>query len=231
MHLLIIEDENRIARRLTRMAQDFFAQQLGQITHRDSLDTGKAYLQEHAVDLLLLDLNLNGEDGFEVLPSLTAAPCHVIICSAYHDQAIRAFEYGVLDFVPKPFSRERLNRAFSRIVERGPENNPKVKYLSVQKKGLLHLIEVNDISYVQGAGTYAQLVLQNGQTELHNKSLDRLGQLLPASFFRIHKSYLVDLTRIKSIRVAGGGKYTAILQDDTELPIGRSKYAALKAKL
>jgi two-component system response regulator LytT len=222
--LLIIEDENRIAKRLSRMSTDFFGDQLTVLEHRDSVETGRHYLAENQVDLLLLDLNLNGEDGFTILQEMTAEACHVVIVSAYHDRALQAFEYGVLDFVPKPFNAARLFKAFSRLSQRGTDSANGLKYLSVQKKGILRLIPVDQLRYVQGAGVYTQLVLSDGTEELHNKSLDRLSVLLPDTFFRIHKSYLVNLTEIRDIRVEAGGKYTAVLKDGTELPVGRTRY-------
>ncbi|OAV45155.1 LytTR family DNA-binding domain-containing protein [Lewinella sp. 4G2] len=228
MHLLIIEDENRIARRVQRMATDYFGDQLTALAHRDSVKTGRAYLDEHQVDLLLLDLNLNGEDGFTVLQEMTSLSCHVVIVSAYHDRALEAFEYGVLDFVPKPFNAARLFRAFSRTSDRTAQPDAPLKYLSVRKKGAINLLPVAEISHVQGAGVYAEIVLLNGTTFLHGKSLDKLATLLPTSFHRVHKSYLVDLQQIRQIRIEGGGKYTAVLQSGTELPVGRTKYKGLR---
>lgn len=231
MRVLIIEDENRIAKRLLRMVKDYFGDQLTEVIHRDEVNEGINYLNQHPVDLLLLDLNLNGEDGFQVLQQVTAADFHVIIVSAYQDRAIQAFEYGVLDFVPKPFSSNRLFSAFDRLSQRGPSGETTLKYLSIQKRGAWQLFPIQEVLYAKGAGIYTELFFRSGQKELHSKNLDKLSQLLPKGFFRIHKSYLVDITNIQSIRVEAGGKYTAVLKDGQELPIGRTKYTALKSKL
>lgn len=228
MHVLIIEDEGRIARRLERMTHDFFADQLKVCTLRDELEEGLAYLKENEIDLLLLDLNLNGKDSFELLKKLTAYSFHVIIVSAYHDKALEAFEYGVLDFVPKPFNAKRLFQAFNRLGKISTSVDSPLKYLAVHKKGVLRIISVSEIAYIQGAGVYTEIVLNSGEQLLHTKSLDQLSQLLPDHFFRIHKSYLIDLQQLQSIRVEGGGKYTAILQNGQELPVGRTKYKLLK---
>ncbi len=106
-----------------------------------------------------------------------------------------------------------------------------LKYLSVQKKGMLRLIPVDDLVYIQGAGIYTELFLSTGEKALHNKSLDKLANLLPNHFFRVHKSYLVDLREIERIQVAGGGKYLAILRNGQEIPIGRTKYKELKERI
>ncbi len=70
------------------------------------------------IDVLFLDLNLNGKDGFDLLKTSVSGAFHVIIISAHTEQALKAFEYGVLDFVGKPFNKERLARALDRVFER-----------------------------------------------------------------------------------------------------------------
>ena len=152
MKILLIEDENRIAKRTLRMTKTFFGDQLEHIAHCDNLEDGLTYLQTHKIDLLLLDLNLNGADGFQILEQMNARAFHTIIISAYQDQAITAFEYGVLDFVSKPFTQERLAKAFQRLSISAPTMH-NIKYLAVQKRGNLQLLDVEDLIYIKGAGT------------------------------------------------------------------------------
>lgn len=230
MKILIIEDEARIARRILRMTQSYFGKNIELLSHRDSLEEGQQFLRENPIDLLLLDLNLNGEDGFEVLKEMVSAPFHTIIISAYKQKAITAFEYGVLDFVPKPFNEKRLIQAFERITNKTTDQSKGVRFLTVQKKGVLRLIEVNDIRYIKGAGIYTELQLKDGQQFIHNKSLEKLSQLLPNHFQRIHKSYIVEMNTAKEIIVQSGSKYSLVLENGEVLPIGRTRYAALKAE-
>lgn len=230
MKVLIIEDEARIAKRLERMTRDFFEQH-SEVTLCDSLQKGLAYIENHPIDVLLLDLNLNGENGFELLRSLTSRSFDTIIVSAYADKAITAFEYGVLDFVPKPFNEERLVQAFKRLTTNVHLPDQDLKYLAVKKAGQVKLIDIKDLHFIKGAGIYSELHLLNGAQELHNKSLDTLIQLLPPSFERIHKSYLVSLTLTEKIIIEPGSKYHLLLKTGVSLPIGRSKYKALKAKV
>ena len=72
------------------------------------------FIENNSLDLVLLDLNLNGDNGFDLLTTAVSESFHTIVISAYKDQAITAFEYGILDFVPKPFNRDRLEQAFDR---------------------------------------------------------------------------------------------------------------------
>ena len=229
MKILIIEDEPIIARRIKRMVSACLEQQLTQINICNSVESGLQFLGTQEIDLLFLDLNLSGEDGFTVLESMVAAPFHTIIISAYQEKAITAFEYGVLDFIPKPFNQERIAKALSRLKE-ARNTDESTRFLAIQKKRKFELIEIQEIQYIKGAGIYSELFLNNGKREIHNKNLDKLGQLLPSGFDRIHKSYIVNSTLIEEILVQAGGKYTLVLQNEINLPISRTRYKALKDK-
>lgn len=229
MNILIVEDESRIARRVERLTRDILGNALQSLNHTNTLREALTFIENHSLDLVLLDLNLNGEDGFDLLTTAVSRSFHTIVISAYKDQAITAFEYGVLDFVPKPFNRDRLEQAFNRMVTKEkPES--KVKYLAVKSRHRIQLIPIEDLVYIKGAGAYAELYLIDGTKELHDKSLEKLEQLLYPVFGRIHKSYLVKMTEIKEIMVQSGSKYMAKLKNGELLPIGRTKYKELKEK-
>ena len=231
MNILLVEDEARIARRLERMAREFFGPRLASLSICDSLPTALRALGTAVPDLLLLDLNLNGQDGFDLLKSVAAGAFHTIIVSAYTEKAITAFAYGVLDFVPKPFTEERLAHAFARLTTPTAKPENALQFLTVKKQGSLVLIDINDLRYIKGAGIYSELHLQNGRKELHDKSLEKLAQLLPVSFERIHKSYIACLTQAERIIVQEGSSYQLLLQNGELLPIGRSRYKELRSKM
>lgn len=230
MKILIVEDEARIAKRVERMTRDFFGSTIESLVVCESVSSGLRHLNDETPDLLLLDLNLNGEDGFDLVKSMVAGAFHCIIISAYTDRAITAFAYGVLDFVPKPFDQERLEIAFKRL-QPGVKREGNLEYLAVRKSGSIALINIKEIRYIKGAGIYTELHLLNGKKELHDKSLERLEQLLPSSFERIHKSYIVPIDQAEKIIVQTGGKYSLELKNEELLPIGRSKYKELRQKI
>lgn len=230
MKILIIEDEARIAKRVERMTRDFFDKDV-QILLSDSLESGLIAIENNPIDLLLLDLNLNGEDGFEILQTFVAGPFQTIIISAYTDKAITAFNYGVLDFVPKPFDQNRLEQAFMRFTAQGKQSGGDVRFLAVRKAKTFRLVPINEILYIKGAGIYTELHLANNKIELHDKSLEALEKLLPETFERIHKSYILCWEQANKIVVEAGGKYSMQLKNGDLLPIGRSKYKEIKNKL
>ncbi len=231
MKVLIIEDEARIAKRLTRMTKAYFEQQLT-LTVCDTLNKGLAFIEQNPIDVLLLDLNLNGENGFEVLEAMVARPFHTIIVSAYTDKAITAFSYGALDFVPKPFDEARLFQAFGRLNTRSIKMDSPLKYLAVRKAGTIKMIDATSVNYIKGAGIYSELHLHDGSRELHDKSLDALEQLLPQDeFIRIHRSYIVSLKQAEKLVIEAGGKYAVLLKNTALLPVGRSRYKDLRSKM
>lgn len=230
MNILIIEDEPAIARRTLRLTQSILGDQIQGIHICNSVESGLAYLEEQQIDLLLLDLNLHGADGFSILQQMVAAPFHTIIISAYKEKAITAFEYGVLDFVPKPFNQDRLAKAFERFQKSNEESNTTTKFLAIQKKGRYQMMAIDDLLYVKGAGIYAELIFKDGNKEIHNKTLDKLSHLLPSNFDRIHKSYIINNQEIEELLVEPGSKYTLVLNGDIQIPISRSKYKPLREK-
>lgn len=230
MKILIIEDEARIAKRIERMTKGFFNKDV-QIFLSDSVENGLNTIDQNEIDLLLLDLNLNGEDGFDVLQTVVSKSFQTIIISAYTDKAITAFNYGVLDFVPKPFDENRLAQAFIRYTAPERKAGSDIQFLAVKKAKTIKLITIKDIKYIKGAGIYTELHLHDGRIELHDKSLESLEKLLPITFERIHKSYILCWNEAEKLVVEAGGRYQMLLKNGEILPVGRSKYKEIKDKL
>lgn len=230
MNILIVEDETRIAKRIERMTRDIYGNALQSLTQISTLHEALTFIENNTIDLILLDLNLNGDNGFDLLTTAVSGSFHTIIISAYKDQAITAFEYGVLDFVPKPFNRKRLEQAFNRAIVKEQTENDKIKVLAIRKRGRIQLVPIENILYIKGAGVYTELILTDGTKELHDKSLEKLEQLLSHTFERIHKSYLVKVSEVKGITVKSGSKYMAELRNGVLIPIGRTKYKDIKSK-
>lgn len=230
MKILIIEDEARIAKRIERMTRDFFDKET-EILLCDSVENGLSIIDQNSIDLLLLDLNLNGEDGFDVLQNVVARSFQTIIISAYTDKAITAFGYGVLDFVGKPFDENRLTQAFTRFTSPEKQPNGDLQFLAVKKGKTIRLVPIKDIRYIKGAGIYTELHLSDNRIELHDKSLESLEKLLPSTFERIHKSFIVCWHEADKLIVEPGGKYSMLLKNGELLPVGRSKYKEIRHKM
>jgi DNA-binding LytR/AlgR family response regulator len=231
MRLLIVEDEPMIARRIERLTRAVFADEPLHIDTADRLADARDTLAEADLDVLLLDLNLQGEDGFDLLKTSVAGSFHTIVISAYTDRAIEAYELGVLDFIGKPFGRERLAEAFRRLRTPAERDAPPARYLAVRTGGAVKLVGLDRVRYLQAAGSYSELVLDDGATELHDKSLTRLVALLPDDFVRIHRSYVARLSTVERLQAREGSRYHVRLDDGTTLPVGRTRVDQLRERL
>lgn len=230
MNILIVEDEAIIAGRLARLLREIPAESEHNIHIRPTLTEARAFIIRQPPDLLFLDLNLKGKDGFELLQDVVACAFQTIVVSAYGERALEAFEYGVLDFIAKPFNRDRLELALARFHARRAEQPTALRYLAVKQGNAMRCVPLDQVAFIRGAGPYAELVLRDGHTLLHAKTLERLEQLLPDHWQRIHKSYLADLRQARRWLSHEGSKYELELHDGTLLPVGRTRYKALKAK-
>jgi two-component system response regulator LytT len=231
MKVLIVEDEAVVARRIEKFCRSILGAQLERIWIAETFDAARARLDETPVDVVLLDLNLGGTDGMALLETSVAGSFHTVVVSANTEHALRAFDHGVIDFVAKPFTAERLAQALQRVSDPGGRSPHAARSLAVRKRGRIQLVPVDEVLFVQGAGDYSELALAGGGRELHDKSLDRLQAVLPATFERIHKSFLVRLTDIVCIHALEGSQWRAELKNGTQLPVGRTYYRELRAKL
>lgn len=229
MKVLIVEDERLAARHLARMLQQCVGEELGELTCVETLQEAKLFLQHNTIDVLFLDLNLNGSDGSELLSFTVGSSFDTIVVSANTDRALTAFEYGVLDFVPKPLTPERLHKAVARVKNHalGAAQEVAVAQLAVRHYGSLVLVAVDDVVFFKGAGDYVEIYLKNNTTELHSSSLEALEKILPPHFERVHKSYLVDMRTVRQIRVHGGGRYELELSSGQCIPLSRSRYKSM----
>jgi two-component system response regulator LytT len=231
MRILIVEDEPLIARRLLQHCRDILGDRLEIAAAAGSFDAASARLRETPFDVVLLDLNLQNRDGLDLLATVAAQSFHTIVVSADKTRALEAFEYGVIDYVPKPFTAERLAQALRRVGEPGGRAVQPARRLAVRKSGRIEVIAVDDVIYVEGADKYSELVLADGRRELHDKTLSGLEAVLPPSFVRIHKSYLVRLDLITRLHASAGSHYEAELRNGVRLPVSRTKYQEIKAQL
>jgi DNA-binding LytR/AlgR family response regulator len=229
--VLIVEDEPLLAQRLERFCREILGEKLESVRVTSLFSEASARLDESPINLLLLDLNLHGRDGMELLARSVAGSFHTIIVSASTEQALRAFEFGVIDFVPKPFSKERLAQAIARVTEREGRAAGAAKFLAVKKYGKVELVPIDRVLYVEGAGAYAELVLDDGKRELHDKTLEKLHALLPPGFERMHKSFIVRWSAVKALHAQEGSHYEAELKNGLRLPVGRTRYKELREKL
>ncbi|MBO6797669.1 LytTR family DNA-binding domain-containing protein [Maricaulis sp.] len=229
IRLLSIEDEPLIAQRLKRFAASILGEQLVSFSLCESIGEGLEFLEARPVDLLLLDPNLQGEDGFKVLERVTSYAAQTVIVSAHSERAATAFDYGVIDFVSKPFDEPRLALAFERFQTRRPKQATAAKYLSFRTGRRVEVVPLEDVALLRGADKYSEVLLASGDIKLHDKALGKLEPHLPETFLRIHKSYIVRLDQVDRYESFPGNKMELVLHNGERAPVSRSKMADVRA--
>lgn len=228
MRILIVEDERPMAEDIQFLVKEILKKEITSIHIETTLDNALAYLAEKTIDVLLLDLNLNAKDGFQILKQVVSNSFHTIVISANVSRAIEAFEYGVLDFIPKPYNSERLLSAFQRLKSDHAADGHAIKYLSVKKGFEIQVIPIDDIRFFKSANIYVELHLKDKSVVIYDKPIKQLAPLLPSNYYRIHKSFIVNVETIEKIQSPGGGQHRAILKSGDSLPVSRQKINDIK---
>jgi DNA-binding LytR/AlgR family response regulator len=215
VRILIVEDEPLVAQRLERLVREVLGDELAGLHAATTIDAAIARLDKADDMVLLLDLNLGREDGFDLLRRAVAEPWSTIVVSGSTERALEAFELGVVDFVAKPFTTERLKIAFQRVRER--RGNESTRYLAVAYAGHVELVPLTDVVAIHGDDDYASVELANGQHRLHKRTLTELENLLPREFLRVHRSHIANLKHVRGLE----GRVLK-LANGTEVPVGRA---------
>jgi two-component system, LytTR family, response regulator LytT len=226
MRLLIVEDEPPIADYIEKKSLAILGDTVAALRVEYTLEKATEFLAHNRINLCLLDLNLSGDDGFELLKRMSAGPFQTVIISAYSERAIEAFEYGVLDFIEKPFSEARLRQAFDRYFGTGTTPG-RTRYLVARRQNRNHVVHVEEITHFTAVRYLVEAHLDSGAMELLEKPLNLLERMLPVNFVRIHRSHIVNLDHLASYRHVGGSVYEVELADGTLLPLSRSRYREL----
>lgn len=222
MKVLIVEDITLVAERIADLAKKYLNDCKITISH--TLEDAQYCITEKVYDLMFLDLNLNGKNGFDLLKSSTAESFQTIIITANREKAAIAFDFGVLDFISKPISEERFKTAIDRFLNGYGTHREKLKYLTVKSKGVINLINIEDIELIKASGNYSELFTTNKRCFVHDKNLERLSKILPDNFIRVHRSYIVIKNKINKVIKHGGGKYSLVLTSGEIVSLSRAAY-------
>lgn len=244
MRLLIVDDEP-LARALLR---EYLA------THADIDIVGECAngfeavkaIAEHAPDLVLLDIQMPKLDGFEVVELAGSKP-HYIFATAYDQFALRAFEVHALDYLLKPFSRERLAEALAQARLRmhtgsqgaavqaaakgAAARQRPIERILIRDGARVHVVASSSIDCIEAQDDYVQISAAGKQYLKHGRLSELEAQLDPALFVRIHRSYIVNVGALQRIEPVSKDNHCAVLRCGARLPISRSGYQKVRALL
>jgi two-component system, LytTR family, response regulator len=205
-------------------------------------------IRKDAPALVFLDVQMPEVDGFGVISALGGGPVPIIIfVTAYDKFALRAFEVHALDYLLKPFDRERFGKALDRArvqiqkrqtdhldarltslleeLKGGGEEEAPPKYLdrlAVKSEGRVILLKTDDIDWIEAADNYVSLHI-GGESHLHRETMASLeSKLPPDKFIRISRSSIVNIDRIRELQPLFHGDHVVILRSGTKLTLSRT---------
>ncbi|MBS1563570.1 MAG: LytTR family transcriptional regulator DNA-binding domain-containing protein [Bacteroidetes bacterium] len=211
----------------------------------DGFEGVKAIMQ-HQPDLIFLDIQMPKINGFEMLELVENRPA-VIFTTAFDEYAIKAFEAHAVDYLLKPFSRERFDKALSKWMEQQHESTqatstqqllesasltPAQSQRIVVKNGpKIKIIPVQDVYYLEAADDYVKIHTTEGYF-LKNKTMSHFEQALDAQqFVRSHRSYIVNVQQITRIDPYEKDAHVAILRSGAKVPVSKTGYVKLRQSL
>jgi two-component system LytT family response regulator len=236
---VVLVDDEPLARDTLRslLANDERVQLVGEAVNGEQ---ALELVRREKPELLFLDIEMPGLSGMQVAQALGPAERPAIIfTTAYEQYALQAFEVHAVDYLLKPFEDVRFQQALERaLTYLGGEATLPVEAegqfasrLSIHKEGRIEIIEVAQLRWVQAADQYVRLHTENGEI-LARRSMSDIEQLLdPERFLRCHRSAICALDRIRRLETMARGGGMAILDDQSEVPVSRSRVAAMRKVL
>jgi len=240
----IIIDDEPLAREIIKE----YLQSYSNITVVEECNDGfegvKAIMQHHP-DLIFLDIQMPKINGFEML-ELVEQPPAVIFTTAFDEFAIKAFENNAVDYLLKPFSQERFDKAIRKwldtrdagnekstqaLLEQAGESPVQSQRIVVKTGSKIRIIPANDILYLEAADDYVKIHTSEGAF-LKNKTMSYFEKTLdPQQFVRTHRSYIVNIQLIHRIDPYEKENYLAVLTTGAQVPVSKSGYTRLKTVL
>jgi two-component system LytT family response regulator len=202
-------------------------------------------ITQHQPDFIFLDIQMPKINGFEML-ELVENPPAVIFTTAFDEYAIKAFEVNAIDYLLKPIEKVRFDQAVQKISSKlssldavatqelldsaamSPAQHNRVV---VKKNGVIKIIAVADIHYLEADDDYVKLSTTEGIFH-KNKTMSFFERTLdPGQFIRIHRSYIINLAQVTRIELKEKDSYIVLLKSDIWLPVSKTGYVKLKAAL
>ncbi|MBL7731542.1 MAG: response regulator [Chitinophagaceae bacterium] len=244
---LVIDDEPAARRLMKNLLQEYHQviEVIGEAGNgRDAI----AMVEELKPDVIFLDIQMPDLTGFEVIERLTVKP-NIIFTTAYEQYAIKAFETFSIDYLLKPIKEERLEQSIAKLKQFGRHQPAidvtglqeiirqfqapqKATALPIRTGDRINLVRFENISYLEASDKYVYIYTYDGQKHITDQSLSALITKLPAHFFRIQKSYIINKDRIKEMHRHFNGRYLFVLDDKegTRLTSGRTYHDPIRAE-
>lgn len=246
----IIIDDEPLARMIVKEYLGFYPEITVLQECSDGFEGIKA-IQQHHPDLIFLDVQMPKINGFEML-ELVEDPPAVIFTTAFDEYAIKAFENHAVDYLLKPFNKERFDKALRKwldqratrasdlithggnteeLLETAAQSPTQQQRIVVKTGGKIKIIPLEDIHYLEAADDYVKIHTHNGAF-LKNRTMSFFEKALdPTQFVRTHRSYILNVQQVTRIDPYEKDSHLCILQSGAQVPVSKAGYVKLKAVL
>ena len=242
MHKVILIDDEPLGRQLIRSLLKGYAEINVVAECADCFEGFKA-IHQYQPELLFLDIQMPRVSGFEMLELLDSPPA-VIFITAFDEFALKAFEAHAVDYLLKPVTKERFDRAMSRWTQRSAATASNIQNLLVNQlpagyqnrivvkdNGMIRIIPAQDIQYLEASDDYVRIFTAGGKY-LKKCTLAHLEQNLdPKQFVRVHRSYLVPVNQLMRLEPYEKDSHIALLHCGAKVPVSKTGMSRLKSLL
>ncbi len=242
MSKIIIIDDEPLARSIVKeYLQKYPELEIVQECN-DGFEGVKA-IQQYQPDLIFLDIQMPKINGFEMLELLDQPPA-VIFTTAFDEYAIKAFEAHAIDYLLKPFNKERFDKAIQKwkdqtagaqntteLLETASQSPAQSQRIVVKTGSKIKIIPVQDVHFLEAADDYVKVHIHEGSF-LKNKTMNHFEKTLDSQqFVRSHRSYIVNVQQITRIDPYEKDNHIAILKSGAKVPVSRNGYVKLRTVL
>jgi two-component system, LytTR family, response regulator len=247
--VIIVDDEPPARAKLQRFLAPL--PEFKVVAEADSVESAAAEITAHRPDVVYLDIQLGSNSGFEVIEAIRGIHSpYIVFATAYSEFAVQAFDVQALDYLLKPFDRERFLRSVDRVntaltepdhgefeervrrvIAGLPGKAAPVRQILVRDKARAYFVPIESIDRISAAGNYVE-IHAGGKVHLLREPLEKLiAQLDAAEFIRVHRSHVVKLTSIAELQPMFHGDYELVLRNGERLALSRRYKALLPAAI
>ena len=233
INVLIVDDERLSRKRVRRLLA--VEQDIDVIGECANGQEAIATINKRKPDLLFLDVQMPQMDGFAVMQAISFAAIPItIFVTAYDEYAVKAFEVHAFDYLLKPFDNARFELALGRAKQRirmGVNQPKKLERFVIKNAGQLSFVKISEIDWIEAADYYA--CLHVGQkNHLLRRSMSELEEDLdPAMFCRVHRSSIVNLERVRGLKLSEDGEYEIVLENGARVRLSRRYRKQLQERM
>lgn len=244
INAVIIDDEQNNIDNLQLLLSKYCSE-VNIVGHALNATGGEKLIKQRSPDLVFLDIQMPGENGFEMLKSLNQYDFAIIFVTAYDQYGIQAVKFSAIDYLLKPVNVEELKTAVSKAIEKHSQKNQNlqlenlIRFLKQEQQKSIHrialqgaketrFVETEHIVRCESSNNYTTFFLTSGEKILTSRPIFEYEEMLTDyGFFRSHQSHLVNKKHIRSWVKEDGGYL--LMNDNSQVPVSRNKRDVLKA--